>query len=60
MYIIALQEMQDDLMLPFHEKGDPTHAGPRSYRWHQMENMHDVTGLKEQILKNMWNPQDDT
>lgn len=47
-------------MLPFHEKGDTTHAKPCSYRGHQMENMHDVTGLKEQILKNMWNPQDDT
>lgn len=32
-----------------------------SYRWHQMgENTRDVTELKEQILKNMWNPQDDT
>jgi len=47
-------------MLPFNEKEDTTHAESRRYWWHQMENMHDVTGLKEQILKNMWNPQDDT
>lgn len=47
-------------MFPFHEKGATIHAEPQSHRWYQMKNMHDVTGLKEQILKNMVNPQDDT